>query len=93
MAITLQIVHELVKYAGLLLLARGLVLALSFGRHEQNPIYRFLCFLTSPITAAVRKMTPALVVDRHIVVVSFLLLFWAYVLLIFLRLEIARAVV
>jgi uncharacterized protein YggT (Ycf19 family) len=92
MQITLQIIHELVKFAGLLLLGRGLVYVLSFGRHEVNPIYQFFRFLTSPLTNTVRKMTPAFVVDRHIPIAAFFLIFWLYVVLIFLRLEFVKTV-
>jgi len=85
MSMLLALLHELVKFAGLLLIAQGLVFAFSFGRHEQNPVYRFLRFLTSPVTRAVRAITPSAVVDRHVPVVAFLLLFWAWIALIFVR--------
>lgn len=85
MPMLLALLHELVKFAGLLLIAQGLVFVFSFGRHEQNPVYRFLRFLTSPVTRAVRAITPGFVVDRHVPVVAFLLLFWAWVALIFVR--------
>lgn len=85
MPMLLALLHELVKFAGLLLIAQGLVFVFSFGRHEQNPVYRFLRFLTSPVTRAVRAITPSAVVDRHVPVVAFLLLFWAWIALIFVR--------
>ena len=86
----LQVVHELVKFAGLLLLAQGLVYVLSFGRHETNVIYKFLRFLTSPVTNVVRRITPRLVVDRHVPFAAFFLLFWLYVILIFVRLDLIK---
>ena len=85
MQLVLALIHELVKFAGLLLLGQGLVFALSFGRHEQNPIYRGFRFVTGPVVRAVRRITPAAVLDRHVPVVAFLLLFWAWVALIFVR--------
>lgn len=85
MELALRVMHELVKFAGLLYIGQGLVRVLSFGRHEGNPIYRFLRFLTSPITHAVRRFTPKAVLDRHVPFVAFLLLFWAWLLLIFVR--------
>ena len=81
----LALVHELVKFAGLLLVGQFLVYAMSFGRHETNPVYRMMRFLTSPVVGAVRRVTPAKVADRHVPVVSFLLLFWLWALLIFVR--------
>ncbi|HWS75390.1 MAG TPA: hypothetical protein VN324_09640 [Quisquiliibacterium sp.] len=85
MQLFLALVHELVKFAGLLLIGQGLVFVLSFGRHQTNPVYQFLSFLTSPITRAVRSVTPAKVADRHVPVVAFLLLFWLWFALIFVR--------
>ncbi len=90
MLLFLQVVHELVKFAGLLLLAQGLVYVLSFGRHEGNVIYKFLRFLTSPVTNVARKITPKLVVDRHVPFAAFFLLFWLYVILIFVRLDLIK---
>lgn len=90
MQFALALLHELVKFAGLLLLGQLLVYALSFGRHENNPIYRLFRFLTSPVVRAVRRITPAKVADRHVPVVSFLLLFWLWVLLIFVRYDLMQ---
>ena len=69
----------LVFWAGLLLLAQGAVYVLSFGRHEDNAVYRFIRFLTSPVTRVVRVLTPAKVADRHVPIVAFFLLFWVWV--------------
>lgn len=74
----LGVVQLLVMYAGLLLLGQGLVYLLSFGRHEDNAVYRFFRFLTSPVTRTVRRVTPEKVADRHVPVVAFFLLFWIY---------------
>lgn len=91
MQFALALVHELVKFAGILLIGQFLVYALSFGRHENNPVYRLFRFLTSPLVAVVRRITPAKVADRHVPVVSFLLLFWVWALLIFVRLDLMQA--
>ncbi|GAA4410988.1 hypothetical protein [Quisquiliibacterium transsilvanicum] len=85
MQLFLALVHELVKFAGLLLIGQGLVLVFSFGRHETNPVYGFFRFLTSPIVRATRAITPTRVADRHVPVVAFLLLFWLWFALIFVR--------
>lgn len=90
MQFALALVHELVKFAGILLIGQLLVYALSFGRHENNPVYRLFRFLTSPVVRAVRLVTPAKVADRHVPVVSFLLLFWVWALLIFVRLDLMQ---
>jgi len=74
----LGVLQLLVMYAGLLLLGQGMVYLLSFGRQEDNAVYRFFRFLTSPVTRVVRRITPARVADRHVPVVAFFLLFWIY---------------
>lgn len=74
-----------VEFAGLLLLARGAVFVLSAGRHEANPVWRGLAFLTRPVQRATRAVTPARVADRHLGVVAFLLLFWLWFVLLLLK--------
>lgn len=73
------VLKGLAEFAGLLLMGQGLVYLLSFGRHETNPIYRFMRFLTSPVTRAVRRIAPAFIVDRHIPALSLALLLWIWV--------------
>jgi len=90
MQFTLMLIHELVKLVGLLLIGQLLVYVLSFGRHESNAVYRALRFLTSPVVGLVRRITPAKVADRHVPVVSFLLLFWVWAALIFIRLDLGQ---
>ncbi len=76
------ILKGLAEFAGLLLIAQGLVFLLSFGRHEINPIYRALKFLTSPVVKGVRAITPAVVVDKHVPAVALFLLIVAWFLLV-----------
>jgi hypothetical protein len=79
------VLKGLVEFAGLLLLAQGAVWALSFGRHEQNPVYLGLRFLTRPVVAAARAVTPGAIVDRHVPAVAFFVLFWCWVALVLLK--------
>lgn len=72
------VLKGLAEFAGLLLIGRGLVFVLSFGKHEANAIYRFFRFITSPITLVVRKITPSQVADRHVGFVAFILIFWIW---------------
>ena len=69
----------LAEFAILLLLARGVVFVISFGRHEVNPIYRFLRFLTSPVVRVARAIAPRFVVDQHVPAMALILLFWIWV--------------
>lgn len=73
------VLKGLVEFVGLLLLGQGLVFLMSFGRHEANPVYRLLRFLTSPVTRFVRRIAPRFVVDRHVPALAFILLFWIWV--------------
>jgi len=79
------VLKGLVEFAGLLILGQGLVFVLSFGKHEQNPVYQLMRFLTSPVTRVVRRITPAFVVDRHVPAVALFVLFWIWVVLILMK--------
>ncbi len=79
------VLKGLVEFAGLLILGQGLVFMLSFGKHEQNPVYQLMRFLTSPVTRVVRRITPAFVVDRHVPAVALFVLFWIWVVLILMK--------
>ena len=85
MASLVIILKGLVEFAGLQLLARGAVQLISFGRHDRNPVHQMLVFLTRPLVAGARAITPSTVVDRHVPAVAFFLLFWCWVGLVFLK--------
>jgi hypothetical protein len=72
----LNIVYTLAAFAMLLLLGQFLVRVMSFGRHEENAVYRLFRLLTSPVVRVARAITPARVADVHVPVVAFFLLFW-----------------
>lgn len=90
MQIALAVLHDLVKIAGLLYAAQFLVGAFRWSAREQNPVYRLLRFLLSPVTSLVRAVTPKAVADQHVPLVAFLLLFWLYVALLVVRLYFQR---
>ena len=79
------VLKGLAEFAGLLLVGRGLVYLLSFGKHEVNAVYRMFAFLTSPLVAAARVITPAKVDDRHVPFVAVMLLFWIWLFLTYLK--------
>jgi uncharacterized protein YggT (Ycf19 family) len=85
MASVVIVLKGLVEFAGLLLLARGAVFLLSFGKHDQNPVYQILVFLTRPLVRAARAITPSAVVDKHVAAVALFLLFWIWVGLVFMK--------
>jgi hypothetical protein len=79
----ISILRTLVEVAGFALLGQG-VLALLAGKYrEQNIFYRVLRIITGPVVRAVRFITPRLILDAHIPVLTFFLLFWLWIMLAF----------
>ncbi len=73
----------LAELVGLFLIGRGLIAMLvKFMRQapDRNVIYQLFVVLTKPVISLVRKVTPSVVVDRHLPVVAFLLVVWIYLL-------------
>jgi hypothetical protein len=62
LVVALKAVAEL---ALLFYVAQFGVRLLSFGRHEDNPVYRGLRFLTSPFTRLGSALAPAALAHRH----------------------------
>ncbi len=70
---------QLVLYIPLLaLLGQGLLFALAGPRREENIFYKLLQLVSKPFTAAVRRITPRQVADRHVPVATFFLVLVAY---------------
>lgn len=78
-----SILRTLVEVAGFALLGQG-VLALLAGKYrEQNLFYRVLRIVTGPVVRVVRFITPRLILDTHVPVLTFFLLFWLWIMLAF----------
>lgn len=76
-----SILRTLVEVAGFTLLGQG-VLALLAGKYrEQNIFYRALRTVTRPVVRAVRFLTPRFILDAHVPVLTFFLLFWLWIVL------------
>jgi hypothetical protein len=70
---------QLVFYIALLALAgQAILFVLAGEKREANFFYKLLQLLSKPFTVPVRKLTPKLVADRHVPVVTFLLLLVLY---------------
>ncbi len=76
MLFLLNALYSIAAFAMLLLAGQFVVRVLSFGRHEENAVYRLFRLLTSPVVRLTRSITPARVADVHVPVVAFFLLFW-----------------
>ena len=70
---------QLVLYIALLALAgQALLYVLAGAKRDSNIFYQLLQIVSKPFTLLVRKLTPHLVADRHVPVVTFFLLLIIY---------------
>ena len=66
---------KLVAEIALMALFGQWVLGLLAGRQrENNMVYQLFQVLTRPVVSGVRRITPKVVIDRHVPLVAFLLL-------------------
>ena len=68
------ILKALVEIAAVGMLGQGLLHVLAGRGRDQNLVYRLFKTITSPVTKLTRIITPRIVLDRHIWLVSTLLL-------------------
>jgi hypothetical protein len=80
-----SVFRALVEVAGMFLLGQGLLYLLAGARRESNMIYQLFQIVTRPVIRLVRLITPRIIVDRHIPVVAFFLLFWLWIVLAYVR--------
>ena len=78
-----SILRTLVEVAGFALLGQGVLVLLAGKYREQNIFYRVLRIITGPVVRTVRFITPRLILDAHIPVLTFFLLFWLWIMLAF----------
>ncbi len=74
-ASTIKLIAEIALLA---LLGQWLLGLLAGARKEQNLFYQILQIMTRPFISLARLITPKLVLDRHVPLVAFLLLFFAW---------------
>jgi hypothetical protein len=77
----ISILRALVEVAGFSLLGQGVLGMLAGKYRDQNLFYRVLRIVTQPVVRAVRFITPRFVIDAHIPMLTFFLLFWLWVVL------------
>lgn len=83
--------RALVEVAGFFLLGQGVLYVLAGRTRDRNAVYRMFQFLTRPVIRAIRAITPRVVVDRHIPLLTFFLLFWLWIVLQILKLRFCAA--
>ena len=74
-----SIARTLVEVAGFALLGQGAVALLAGKTREQNLFYRLLRLIASPAVRAVRFITPRFILDAHVPMLTFFLLFWLWI--------------
>ena len=85
-------VIQLVLYIALLaLVGHGALHVLAGPRRDSNFFYRLLQVISKPFTVPVRWITPRQVDDRHVPVVTFLLLLIAYAVVTFEKINLCMA--
>lgn len=72
------------------LAGRWLLGLLAGAKREQNLFYQLLTMMTRPFTAAFRAVTPKVVIDRHIPLLTFVGLGWIWVFALLQKVELCR---
>ena len=90
--LTLLNILQLVFYIALLaLVGQGVLYVLAGARRNDNIFYRLLQVVSKPFTVLVRWFTPRQVDDRHVPVVTFLLLLIVYAVVTFEKIHLCMA--
>ena len=73
------ILKALTEIAGVAFLGQGVLWVIAGSKREQNMVYTLFRTLTSPVTRVTRIITPRVIIDAHIGLVAFFLLFVLWV--------------
>jgi hypothetical protein len=76
-------VKALAELAGMFLLGRGLLWVLAGRKRMDNIFYQVLAVVTDPLIRATRFLAPRVVLDSHIPVVTFALVAWIWLAIVF----------
>jgi uncharacterized protein YggT (Ycf19 family) len=74
----LIIVQTLMLVAALALFGQLIVGAFNWRRRHENIVYQMFGIVARPVVRLVRLVTPRIVLDQHVPIVAFLLLFFGY---------------
>lgn len=86
-----SLLRTLVEVALFSLLGQGAVGLLSGARRAGNPVYLLFQIVTRPAVRLCRWLTPKAIVDRHLPVVSFFLMFWLWIVLAYVKRALCEA--
>jgi uncharacterized protein YggT (Ycf19 family) len=77
--------RAVVEVALLALIGQGALALLAGSRRQKNPVYQLFVLLTQPVLRLMRCLTPRTVIDRHLPLVAFFVLFWLWIFLAWLK--------
>lgn len=76
-----SLARVLVEVAGFALLGRGVLALLAGKQRHDNLFYKILETVSGPAVRAVRVIAPRFIIDAHIPLLTFFLLFWLWIML------------
>jgi len=85
------LLRRLVEVAGFFLLGQGVLALLAGKQRQQNLFYSVLQVVTTPIIKVVRYVSPRQVIDAHIPLLTFFVLFWLWIALAFAKRSLCAA--
>ncbi len=77
--ILITLARGLVEVAGFALVGRGVLALLAGKSRHENLFYKTLEPITRPAGRAVRWIAPRFIIDAHVPMLTFFLLFWLWI--------------
>ncbi|PIV89464.1 MAG: hypothetical protein COW48_00330 [Hydrogenophilales bacterium CG17_big_fil_post_rev_8_21_14_2_50_63_12] len=71
--------RALVEVAGFALIGQGVLALLAGKQRHANLFYKILEIITGPVIKVVRFITPRFILDAHVPMLTFFLLFWLWI--------------
>jgi hypothetical protein len=83
--LVVSVCRTIVEVALFGLLGQGAIRIFAGPTCSRNPIYLFFCVITRPPMIAIRFLMPALIIDKHIAIITFFVLFWLWIFLAYIK--------
>ncbi|MCX7171050.1 MAG: hypothetical protein NTY41_12395 [Proteobacteria bacterium] len=80
-----SLLRTLVEVALLTLAGQGILALLAGSRRAGNPVYQLFQVVVSPVIRAARWVMPKRILDRHLPVIAFFVLFWLWIFLAYVK--------
>ena len=78
----LVVVKALLEFAGFVLFGQAALYRMLGARRERSTLYRIFRLMARPLIRFTRVVTPGYIGDRHIPYLAFLIMLWAWLLLV-----------